>query len=42
MTCQLCTAGYVWYYRLIGGDLEAVCAKCGEHLAIVEVDYEVA
>lgn len=35
MSCH----GETVYFRLLSGDLEAVCV-CGEHLHIVEVDYE--
>lgn len=31
--------GEVRYFRLLSGDLEAVCV-CGEHLHVVEVDHE--
>jgi len=31
----------VWF-RLLSGDLEAVCSGCGRHLYVVEVDYEQA
>ena len=37
MSCPGCGDVRVRYYRLIGGDLEAVCAFCGEHLHYVEV-----
>jgi len=39
MNCPACGDPDVLYHRLLGGDLEAVCASCGEHLHYVVVPW---
>ena len=39
MSCPACDETELMYYRLLGGDLEAVCAGCGEHAHYVEVPW---
>ena len=39
MSCPICGHDGLAYFRLLGGDLEAVCAGCGDHAHYVEVDY---
>lgn len=38
MNCPACGVAGLVYHRLLGGDLEAVCAGCGDHAHYVEVE----